>query len=210
VQVSHWVGKERGVLVELEQRVKVLEYEIKILKHEMHRALLEIQEQVLIHYYPDLRSVETFPSKSISPSFEAMKEQKIESGETTTPPEAKASLNEARTTAKEPPGHPRGQPPFRFGEEAERKLSEWMGDTVARIGAGRTRKLIEVYARKDLLVPEVKEIILKLAPPADEGNLEKPMAVNEILTALLKLNELLDQEVNVEAALELIEEANLG
>jgi len=40
----------------LEQRVKNLEYEIKILKSQIQRTLLDIQEQVLVHYYPELRS----------------------------------------------------------------------------------------------------------------------------------------------------------
>ena len=40
----------------LDQRVKALEYEIKILKNEIQRTLLDVQEQILVHYYPDLRS----------------------------------------------------------------------------------------------------------------------------------------------------------
>jgi len=38
----------------LEQRVKTLEYEMKILKNQIQRTLLDIQEQILIHYYPTL------------------------------------------------------------------------------------------------------------------------------------------------------------
>ena len=44
--------------MELEQRVKTLEYEMKILKNEIQRTLLDIQEQILVHYYPSLRSEE--------------------------------------------------------------------------------------------------------------------------------------------------------
>jgi hypothetical protein len=41
--------------IQLEQRVKSLEYEMKILKNQLQRALLDIQEQILIHEYPELR-----------------------------------------------------------------------------------------------------------------------------------------------------------
>lgn len=51
--------------MELEQRVKALEYEVKILKQDLQRVLLEIQEQVLIHYYPSLRADDTKPSDAI-------------------------------------------------------------------------------------------------------------------------------------------------
>jgi hypothetical protein len=42
--------------MELERRVKTLEQEIKILKNQIQTTLREIQEQVLIHYYPALRA----------------------------------------------------------------------------------------------------------------------------------------------------------
>ena len=47
--------------MELDARVKALEYELKILKNEIQRTLLDIQEQVLIHYYPSLRSDDSTP-----------------------------------------------------------------------------------------------------------------------------------------------------
>ena len=51
--------------MELEQRVKTLEYEVKMLKNEMQRILLEIQEQILVHYYPSLRADESTPSEAM-------------------------------------------------------------------------------------------------------------------------------------------------
>jgi hypothetical protein len=42
--------------MELEHRVKVLEQEVQILKNQIQAALLDIQEQVLVHYYPSLRT----------------------------------------------------------------------------------------------------------------------------------------------------------
>ncbi|HET90438.1 MAG TPA: hypothetical protein ENN99_06845 [Chloroflexi bacterium] len=63
-------------MMTLEDRVKVLEYEVKILKNEVQQALLDIQEQLLIHYYPSLRSDEASPSESIRRSIEAIQKKK--------------------------------------------------------------------------------------------------------------------------------------
>jgi hypothetical protein len=41
--------------VALEDRVKALEEEMNVLKNQIQATLLEIQEQVLMHYYPSLR-----------------------------------------------------------------------------------------------------------------------------------------------------------
>ena len=60
--------------MELDARVKALEYELKILKNEIQRTLLDIQEQVLIQYYPSLRS------EDITPPTEAVAQVKANSG----------------------------------------------------------------------------------------------------------------------------------
>ena len=59
--------------MDLEQRVRTLEYEVKILKQDMQRILLEIQEQVLVHYYPSLRSEEIIPSDSVKQTVDALR-----------------------------------------------------------------------------------------------------------------------------------------
>jgi hypothetical protein len=50
----------------LETRVETLEHELKILKNEIESTLVEIQNQVLIHYYPALRAEESAPPKEFS------------------------------------------------------------------------------------------------------------------------------------------------
>jgi hypothetical protein len=59
--------------MELEQRVKTLEYEMKLLKNEVQRTLLDIQEQVLVHYYPALRTEEEKPSEGTILAIEALR-----------------------------------------------------------------------------------------------------------------------------------------
>jgi hypothetical protein len=61
----------------MEQRVKTLEYEMKILKNEIQQTLLDIQEQILLHYYSSLRTEETAPLDGLRQSVEAIQKKKI-------------------------------------------------------------------------------------------------------------------------------------
>ena len=49
--------------MKIESRVEVLEHELKILKNEIQATLLDIREQVLNHYYPELRAEEPTRAK---------------------------------------------------------------------------------------------------------------------------------------------------
>ncbi len=51
----------------LEERVKAVEDEVNILKDQIRNTLLEIQEQILLHYYPDLRAQESSPLDLAAP-----------------------------------------------------------------------------------------------------------------------------------------------
>jgi len=62
----------------LEQRVKTLEYEMKILKNEVQQTLLDIQEQILLHYYSSLRTEDTPPADGLRQSVEAIQKKKME------------------------------------------------------------------------------------------------------------------------------------
>jgi hypothetical protein len=48
-----------------ESRIEALEHELKILKNEIHATLLEIREQILNHYYPELRAEEPLRNLSL-------------------------------------------------------------------------------------------------------------------------------------------------
>jgi len=82
--------------MELEQRVKSLEYEIKIVKNEIQRTLLEIQEQILLHYYPDLRSLDASITEGVVQSFEAIQQKKAGLVENAPPLVKAVSLDQAR------------------------------------------------------------------------------------------------------------------
>ncbi len=90
--------------MELEQRVKALEYEMKILKNEIQKTLLGIQEQILIHYYPSLRTDDSVPSEGTILAFEAVRAKQV--NVTPSKPIArKVSLEDIRAARREgPPG----------------------------------------------------------------------------------------------------------
>jgi hypothetical protein len=48
-----------------ESRIEALEHELKILKNEIQTTLLEIREQILNHYYPELRAEEPLRTLSL-------------------------------------------------------------------------------------------------------------------------------------------------
>ncbi len=60
----------------LEDRVKALEDEVKVLKNEIQTTLLDIQEQILTHYYPGL-----YPSSAAAPPPKARREEPSPNGE---------------------------------------------------------------------------------------------------------------------------------
>jgi hypothetical protein len=78
--------------MELDQRVKALEYEMKILKNEIQRTLLDIQEQILVHYYPALRSEETKPSDGLMQTIEQLRAKQVGSPTGSSAPVASAPL----------------------------------------------------------------------------------------------------------------------
>lgn len=192
--------------MELEQRVKTLEYEIKILKNEIQRTLLDIQEQVLVHYYPSLRSADAqAPSEGAVQSLESIRGRRGASGEATPAPSPVKKISLAEIEGGD------SAPAAASGaDQRSVHLTQWVGDSVSRIGQDRTRKLIETCVDKGWISPEAQKGLIRLALMSNDSTAPEMVAINEILAVLLQLNQWLGREVDVEEALSLIEEANLG
>ncbi len=193
--------------MQLEQRVKTLEYEMKILKSEVQRTLLDIQEQVLIHYYPSLRAEEALPSDGVVQAFESLKAGREEAQpQAVSPPPItrKVSLDEAKTVQE------RSLIQKQLDQESFVALSRWAMDSVAKLGKERTSKLLELYARRGFLASESKNVLLQLVSLGSEDDPLEKVSINEILSALTGLNELLGRGANPEEAISLIEEVGLG
>ncbi len=205
---------------QLEQRVKALEYEMKILKNEVQRTLLDIQEQVLIHYYPSLRAEEEETlTGGIRQSLESIRGQRQASGEAPNPPGAQpevkmVSLGDVKVGQEETPGALEGEvsSPSEGGEDQSRimELSGWVSNTAQKIGGERTGRLIQACTNKNIIAPDIEGSLLRLTGLISVDSAPEQVAVNEILGALLKLNELLGRGSDIEEALSIIEEANLG
>jgi hypothetical protein len=187
----------------MEQRVKTLEYEIKILKNEIQRTLLNIQEQILIHYYPALRSDNETPSEGVVQSLESIRERRASTGE------EQASASAVKKVSLEDLEDGSGAAKGTAQEEAMR-LSAWVSQSVGRIGKERTARLIESCVSSGWIDPDSKTVLQKFASLSDDEGVPMAVAVNEILAVIMALNPLIEQEVDVETALSLIEEANLG
>ena len=204
---------------QLEQRVKALEYEMKIMKNEVQRTLLDIQEQVLIHYYPSLRAEDEGPTEGILQSLEAIRRKKQATGEAPNPPRAQpevkmVSLGDMKVGQEETPGSLEGEvsSPSEGGEDQSRimELSGWVSNTAQKIGGERTGRLIQACTNKNIIAPDLEGSLLRLTGLISVDSAPEQVAVNEILGALLKLNELLGRGSDIEEALSIIEEANLG
>ena len=214
--------------MQLEDRIGVLEDEMKILKNEIQSTLVDIQEQVLVHYYPALRAEEPSPSKEIMESLRSMpsERRRRELEETSAPPRARESSRgdimqslesiseERKGAAKDALTSAEGQPPSRSKKRVGRppfvELAGWVSDSVERIGGERTREAIEIYAKGGYLAPEVKDTLLQFISLSDEENPPEKVKMKEILDTLLKLDKVLGYRSDSEVALPPIEEDEIG
>jgi hypothetical protein len=193
--------------MELEQRVKTLEYEMKILKNEIQRTLMDIQEQILVHYYPSLRREEDTPSDGIVQTFESIQAKKGPAEETSPAPQAKKiSLEEVQAMEGE------ASPPAEaeISQDGLMHLSGWVTKAVKKMGGERTRKLVQAYTEKGFVTPKIEGFLLKLTAMSNEEAPPEKVEMKETLSTLMELNKLLGLEADVETALSLVEEADLG
>ena len=213
----------------LEDRISVLEDEMKILKNEIQSTLVDIQEQVLIHYYPALRAEEPSPSKEIMESLRSMPSERRKGEppkEISAPPRARESSlegimqslesisEEGKGAPKDALTSPEGQLASRSKKGVDRppfiELAGWVSDSVERIGGERTRETIEMYAKGEYLAPEVKDTLLQFISLSDEENPPEKVKMKEILDTLLKLDKVLGYRSDSEVALPPIEEDEIG
>ncbi len=168
--------------MELEQRVKVLEFELKILKNEIQRTILQVQEQVLAQYQPGANA----PAPQAKPSEPLIK--KVELAEIQKTQQAVVAEAEQATVEQ---------------------LTAWATSNVIRLGTRRLSRLIDVCLDKNVLTPELhKTLTQTIAQTKEKGPPKASLTL--VLDAVLKLVELVEAQLDGEQALALIEEANLG
>jgi hypothetical protein len=207
--------------MELEQRIKTLEYEMKVLKNEIQRTLLEIQEQILAHYYPELRS-EEIKAPEAARQTPPLPRPASENGKGATlavPPSSTA--NEAHSS-KPAPSAPvvrkitldqvrgaSGDVEPADGISRMSKLLDWALDGAAQIGLERIKALIETLAARKVIAPEIREMLLRIAPLNRRAPPET-VGVREMIQVIMQLDTILERPADIEEALALIEEARIG
>ncbi|MBI5565400.1 MAG: hypothetical protein HY870_10910 [Chloroflexi bacterium] len=191
--------------MELDARVKALEYEMKILKNEIQRTLLDIQEQVLVHYYPTLRAEDTAPPAEAVAQL-ANRAAAAATASAPAPILKKVSLDEVRPTTP-PPAAPKAS--GSVDQAAMVKLLEWVNDSIARLGSQRTSRLIGTCVTRAILDNDTKAILLRLTSLNQQAD-PAQVATNDVLTIVLRLDEELGRAADIDEALTIIEEAGLG
>jgi len=197
--------------VDLEQRVKALEYEVKILKNEIQRALLDIQEQILVHYYPALRTEENGPSEGTLQSLESIRERRASLGPASTSPAGREEMASRLPSQTPEVGSAPAESSVKAVEQTSaRRMSDWVSQNAVAIGRQRAARLVEACARGGWIPQESERLLLRLVSLSGAGPEPETVSINDVLSALLGLNDLLALGRDVEEALTLIEEANLG
>jgi hypothetical protein len=200
--------------MELEKRVLSLEYEIKILKNEIQRLLLQVQENILIHYYPILETEEYTPKPS--PKKPQKKVADPEPAAVSEPPEPEDSTTPEDTlelpqdTPATPESEDSPSEPAADSQDTIMELSDWTTTSVSMIGADRTRQLVEKCDAKGWLDPKNRDLLLRLISMNPDGSSPEIVAVNQILGLALKFTRLIGANIEIDEVLTLIEEAGLG
>lgn len=201
----------------LEDRVAILEDQMKILTNEIQNILLDIEEQVLTHYYPELRVDESSASGNAPRSSGATRTYRVEEApaEPVHRSATASSDGEQRETGREapPPVSSLTQDPPRSGEGAEyafTELVDWMGRSVDKIGSERTEKVIEGYVRDGHLSMGSRDILFQLVSLAGEDDPPSAVSMKEMLDVLAELNAVLGRGTDLTEVQALLEESSDG
>ena len=223
--------------MELEQRIKTLEYEMKILKNEVQRTLLDVQDQVLSQYPPapqtdqpktsgTIQAVETLQARQpaqpmVAPAAPAAARAAFPPARPVIVPAAAAESS--KPTASAPAAVSAAPELKKVSLEEIRAAQEELAAESPQSNSAIADKLIEWAKKSDAGSTTVAD---SNAATAERGSLKllewlmnsatkvtgerDEKRVSEVLDQLTKLNSLVDRASNMEEALRLIEEAKLG
>lgn len=193
--------------MDLEKRVQRLEDDVNILKNQVRNTLLDIQEQLSVHYHPSLRSkraqraardASSAPKDVEEPEDAPCAEHDDDSG----PPKVKrVSLEEIRHAPREGVAAPEGVPPAadaarpktegRADTGLYTELLQWASASIDTIGPEHTRRILETYASDGHLAPGLAESVIRLAALSSSTPTDREPSLQETLEALRTLNEVL-------------------
>lgn len=194
--------------MELEDRVKALELELKVLKNEIQNTLLDIREQVLALYHPSLTATETTRVDVEPPRAGSVvaTQSPAAASEDGSDSEDRDLFDRSVAAEIAPPSQqertaPRPAP---AGDNTVlAKLAEWTSRTMKRIGGEQTGKLIQIYARGGYLTSEITGLLQQLILLSDEEDSTEDVDIKDLLDALLELNQVLGLEDDLAGVLSL-------
>lgn len=189
----------------LEDRVRALEDEVSILKNQVQSTLLEIQEQILIHYYPELRGKEAAPPDLPVP----LSGNNGAAGSLPPPAAYVEAYGEVPAATPQPSPRPEeaGEP---AGWAAVTPLMQWASESVERIGKERTIKAIEICGEGGCLGPELSDALLQLIALSDEEPLVEKVSLRDIVDVLFAMAEAVGRESDLAVAPWPVEEEHVG
>ncbi|MEA3407811.1 MAG: hypothetical protein U9R48_07005 [Chloroflexota bacterium] len=190
---------------------------MKILKNQIQNTLLEIQTEIMNHYYTSLRADDDLQGtrttgthgggaahegNSQAPSQPNWRQNSAEKTQAsintpTLPNSAAAQDKPAEPPIREMPQDPEGRRdgyPVDWASFA--RLTKWVSKTAEQIGAANTRKVIETCRAQGLGNDHMLESLFAFlfTEDAEKDATRDPVPIDQVLTALAQLTELLAGE----------------
>jgi len=189
-----------------EGRVRALEDELKVVKNEIQATLLDIQKEILTHYYSSEQARDNPAAVRERPRF------REDAGDRSSP---ETPSRESRTTNGPAPVEeplPRSAASearieqrrlgARSGREMLRdpatwstvaKLLIWVNESVAEIGKDRTIRAIKMYGLHDYISPEMQKTLLALTAFCHEERPPSQVNLRRLLENLAKFHGILEE-----------------
>ncbi len=200
----------------LDNRVETLEHEFKILKNEIEGTLLEIQNQVLIHYYPALRADDSTPPQEIRMTPPGRAKGAKEAPAVATPKGSALGLGADGPQLKEVSlsNLSRIQPQVALplldeeqfspddgtlGATALSHLAKWVNDAVEQVGKAQAVEIIESSADAANCTATVRAVLHQFIDLSTEDAPPPNVDTKSLMHLLLKLNKVFDQVARLEA-----------
>ncbi len=208
----------------LESRVEVLEHELKILKNEIEETLLEIHDQVLVHYYPALRSDDSTapvelsapPSKSQTkssnlphPLADAVAQPRASKAEHKSADSRLDALQSSDIKSgdiqhRQPMNAPllpsvQGIPSAPgLSTTALSSLAKWVSNAVERVGKTNALQMIDSCTAEMNCSDAIKSALLQLIDLSVEEFPAQQVDTTALMDLILSLNKVIQQAMRAE------------
>jgi hypothetical protein len=200
----------------IEDRIKALEDESKVLKNVIQATLLDIQKEILTHYYA--LEVEDREVSAGDAGWERDQNTRPVHERGVSPGQADEEADEsARLSTQDAISRPglskqgRGRSCLQDREvwATVARLLIWLSESVSDIGRERIAKSIKMYGAFGYISPEMQKVLMALIAFSREGDHPEHLSIKQLLEKLAELSNILNdggQPVNLNHILALVEE----